>query len=264
MSLSFFNNPWQKLVWTSAKLGKYVGSLMQNEAMTYAPQALAFVLSDFSSLRTLLADSILMTSKKNTEMANVQAEDMRNVHELAVATTEALKLLHADEAARVCPLHVGSLQTNVVQDINGLLSLVKSELDRIVSAQATQLSSTEQQLQLSVALSKSQNANLALGDEMMISSASLASQLDSASAVAGRLSSKLDSVNQALTRVERVSSVLSTLLALITIPSQVAEHLHLRLLGVMSMPVTVLYFWKPRKYSYSLTAFYGMVTILTL
>lgn len=87
----------------------FLFSLTHNEAMTYALQALAFVLSDFSSLRTLLADSILMTSKKNTEVANAQAEDMRHVHELAVATTEALKVLHADEAARVCPLHVGSM-----------------------------------------------------------------------------------------------------------------------------------------------------------
>jgi hypothetical protein len=49
----------------------------------------------------MLADSILMTSKNNAEVAAAQAEDMQNVHELAMATKETLQRLHADKAVQV-------------------------------------------------------------------------------------------------------------------------------------------------------------------
>jgi hypothetical protein len=132
-------------------------------------------------------------------------------------------------------------------------------MDRIVSAQAVQLSEVEQHLQLSAELSEAQRSNMAWQVSLRDSSISLATQLDGADAIAGRVTSRLDRVNQALAQVERASSVLSTVLSMVTIPSQMVEHLHLRLLGVFSMPATVLYFWKPRKYSYSLMAFYGML-----
>ena len=139
---------------------------------------------------------------------------------------------------------------------------MNAELDHIATAQSSQLANAEHNLRLSEELTEGQKANLALGDHMRDTSTSLASELDSASAVAGRVSSRLEKVNQALTRVERASSVLSTLFALITIPSQFAEHLHLRLLGLLAMPTVVLYFWKPRKYSLCLMAYYGTLSCL--
>ena len=93
---------------------------------------------------------------------------------------------------------------------------------------------------------------------MKDSSTSLASELEIANTVAGRVSTRLDKVNQALTRVEAASAVLSSLFAIITIPCHMAENLHLHLLGLFAMPALVLFFWKPRKYSYSLIATYGM------
>lgn len=113
-------------------------------------------------------------------------------------------------------------------------------------------------MHLSAELSEAQKANLALGEEMRGSSLSIASHLDDANAVAGRVSWRLEKVNQALTQVERASSILTTLFALITIPAQITHYLHLRLLAVFLMPATVLSFWKPRKYSCSLMAVYGM------
>ena len=143
-----------------------------------------------------------------------------------------------------------------MQDFNALVQKLKTDLDQIAIAQSTQLNNAQHHLQLSEELSTAQEANLALGERIKDSSASLASELDTASVVAGRVSTRLDKVNQALTRVEAASAVLSSLFAVITIPCQMAEHLHLRLLGLFAMPALVLFFWKPRKYSYSLMAAY--------
>ncbi len=145
-----------------------------------------------------------------------------------------------------------------MQDVDVLVQNLKTDLNQIVNTQSMQLNNAHHHLQLSDELSAAQEANLALGERMKDSSASLASELDTASAVAGRVSTRLDKVNQALTRVEAASAVLSSLFAVITIPCQMAEHLHLRLLGLFAMPALVLFFWKPRKYSYSLMAVYGM------
>jgi len=117
---------------------------------------------------------------------------------------------------------------------------------------------------MSAELSEAQKANLALGDEMRESSTSLVSHLDSANAVAGHVSWRLEKVNHALTQVERASSVLTTLFALITIPAQATHYLHLRLLAMFLMPATVLFFWKPRKYSCSLMAVYGTYTLIPI
>ena len=138
-----------------------------------------------------------------------------------------------------------------------MFSQVEGDLARLVSAQSQQLASAEEQLQMSTELSEAQKANLALGEEMRDTSVSLASHLDSASAVASRVSWRLEKVNQALTQVERASSVLTALFAILTIPAQVTHYLHLRLLAMFLMPATVLFFWKPRKYSCSLMAVYG-------
>ena len=138
-----------------------------------------------------------------------------------------------------------------------MVGRMKAGLEHIIDIQSVQLTNVEHHLRLSEELTDAQKANLVWGERMRDTSATLASELDSASVVAGRVSSKLDKVNQALARVERASSVLSTLFVLITIPSQVADHLHLRLLGVLALPMLVLYFWKPRKYSLCLFAIYG-------
>ena len=134
---------------------------------------------------------------------------------------------------------------------------MKAGLEHIIEAQSMQLTNAQHHLQLSEELTEAQKASLIWEEQMRDTSANLASELDNASVVAGRVSFKLEKVNQALTRVERASSVLSTLFAIITVPSQVAEHLHLRLFGLLAMPMVVLYLWKPRKYSVCLMAIYG-------
>nr|KAK5448684.1 hypothetical protein LTR18_001772 [Exophiala xenobiotica] len=204
-------------------------------------EALAQVLSDFATLQDLLAQVAQTTSDDNAAVAAVHAEDMHGVHELALATTEALKRLQADE---------------VVQDVSNLLLQVKGDLDSIASAQSVQLASTEHQMELSAELSEAQKASLVLGQEMRHSSLSLASHLDNADAVAGRVSWRLDKVNQALSRVEKVSVVLSALSAVVAIPLQMIDQLHFRLFASFSMPAVILFFWKPRKYAYSLMAVY--------
>jgi hypothetical protein len=138
-----------------------------------------------------------------------------------------------------------------------LLLQVKGDLGSIASAQSVQLASTEHQMELSAELSEAQKASLVLGQEMRHSSLSLTSHLDNADAVAGRVSSRLDKVNQALSRVEKVSVVLSALSAVVAIPLQMIDQLHLRLFALFSMPAVILFFWKPRKYAYSLMAVYG-------
>ncbi|KIY00469.1 uncharacterized protein Z520_04154 [Fonsecaea multimorphosa CBS 102226] len=212
-----------------------------DEGVTQTHEALRDVFADFAKLRELLHEAIASTSEKHAEAAAAQMQEMNNVHEIALATTNALKAMQAD---------------GVVQGVNELLYRIRAGLDEVANMQSTQLANTERHLQLSGKLSEAQEANLDLGEQIKHFSASLASELDAASATAGRVSSKLDRVNQALTRVEAASAVLSSLFAVITIPCQMAEHLHLRLLGLFSMPALLLSFWKPRKYSYILLAFY--------
>jgi paraquat-inducible protein B len=154
------------------------------------------------------------------------------------------------------------VQANMQQDINKLVYQMKNELDQIADAQSAQLASTQHQLRLGKELSTAQEANIALGEQMKLSSASIAAELDSAKTAAGRVSKKLDKVNQALTRVEAASAVLSSVFAIIAIPCQLAGQLHLRVLALFAMPAIVLSFWKPRRYPYSLMALYGMFHIL--
>ncbi len=145
-----------------------------------------------------------------------------------------------------------------------MLLQVKGEFDSIASAQSVHLASAERHVQLSAELSEAQKASLALGQEIRHISLSLASHLDTADAVAGRVSSRLDKVNQALSRVEKVSVMLSALSAVVAIPLRMIDQLHLRLFASFSMPAVILSFWKPRKYAYSLMAVYGMwVTLQT-
>ncbi|KIW49119.1 hypothetical protein PV05_10828 [Exophiala xenobiotica] len=209
--------------------------------VTQTHEALAQVLSDFATLRNWLAQVAQTTSENNAAVAAIHAKDMQGVHELALATTEVLKRLQAEE---------------VIQDISNLLLQVKGEFDSIASAQSVHLASAERHVQLSAELSEAQKASLALGQEIRHISLSLASHLDTADAVAGRVSSRLDKVNQALSRVEKVSVMLSALSAVVAIPLRMIDQLHLRLFASFSMPAVILSFWKPRKYAYSLMAVY--------
>ena len=59
------------------------------------------VLSDFAKLQELLVDVAHTTNKNNAKAAETQAKDVQRVHELAIATTEVLTHLHADEAVQV-------------------------------------------------------------------------------------------------------------------------------------------------------------------
>ncbi|EXJ89263.1 hypothetical protein A1O3_02329 [Capronia epimyces CBS 606.96] len=211
-------------------------------------KALGHILTDFATLRNLLADALQNTAKNNAEVAAVQAKDMQSVHELALATTEVLKDLQESE---------------VTQNVNELFHRIKVQLDQVVSAQTIQLTGAEDHLRLSKELSEAQKTALVWGQQMRDSSASLALEIDSANVVAGRVSSKLDKVNQALTRVEKASSVLTTLSAMLSIPCQFVEHLHLRILALFATPAVVLYFWKPHRYSYSLMAIYVFLETLT-
>ncbi|OAP58298.1 hypothetical protein AYL99_07388 [Fonsecaea erecta] len=212
-----------------------------DQSVAQTREALRNVFADFAKLRDLLHEAIATTGEKHAEAAAVQMQEMNNVHELALATTKALKSMQAG---------------GVVQGVNEILYGIQDRLEGIASAQSAQLASTEHHLQLSGKLSAAQEANLALGEQIKHFTASLASELDTASATARRVSTKLDRVNQALTRFEAVSAVLNSLFAVITIPCQVAEHLHLRLLGLFSMPALLLSFWKQRMYSYITMAFY--------
>ncbi|KAJ9608531.1 hypothetical protein H2200_007519 [Cladophialophora chaetospira] len=204
-------------------------------------QTLRLVLADFVSLQHLLQDAATKTSEKNAEAAAAQAKELTNVHGLAVAATRALENLQTD---------------SLVEDVNMLVQRLKSDLNQIAITQSTQLNNAQHHIQLSEELVAAQEANLALGVRMKDSSTSLASELETARSVAGRVSTRLDKVNQALTRVEAASAILSSLFAIISIPCRMVEQLHFRLLGLFAMPALVLLFWKPRKYSYSLMAAY--------
>lgn len=73
----------------------------RREMITDNLQVLGHVLTDFEALRNVLAEVIQTTTKNNAEVAAVQAQDMHSVHELALATSEVLKELQANEVAQV-------------------------------------------------------------------------------------------------------------------------------------------------------------------
>lgn len=134
---------------------------------------------------------------------------------------------------------------------------MKVETDHILETQAIQLLNAQQHLQIGNAIVETQKVSLSYSQQLKDKSAELASELDGATKVAGRMSARLDHVDQALTRVERASSVLSALFALLAGPARVAEVLHLRLLGLFAMPTMMLYYCKPKKqYSYILASIY--------
>ncbi|OAL26449.1 hypothetical protein AYO20_10117 [Fonsecaea nubica] len=187
------------------------------EGVTQTQETLGDVFADFVKLRELLHTAIATTGEQHAEAAAAQLQEMSIAHELALATTKALETIQAG---------------GIAQDVTKLLHRLKGGLDEISGIQSTQLASVKHHLQLS------------------------ASQLDAATTAAGRVSGKLDRVNQALTRVEAASAILSSLFAVITIPSRIVEHLHLRLLGLFAMPALLLSFWKPRTYSYILMTLY--------
>ena len=147
--------------------------------------------------------------------------------------------------------------TDNKKDVHTLIYKLQTDLAQIGISQSTHLATTQHHLRLSEDLSAAQEANLALGEQIQHSSTSLAFELDAAHTTAGKISHRLDRVNQALARVEAASTVLSSLFAIISIPCRMVEHLHLKLLGLFSMPALVLIFWKPKRYAASLMAIYS-------
>lgn len=134
-------------------------------------------------------------------------------------------------------------------------------MDHVLDVQGLQLSNTQHHLRLSEELQEVQKSNLLQSEHLHDTSSQLASELEGATQVAGRMSIRLEHVNQALTRVERASAVLSTLIKLVALPARLCEILHLRLLGVFAMPTAILYFCRPRMYSYILISVYGKHTL---
>jgi hypothetical protein len=126
-----------------------------------------------------------------------------------------------------------------------------------MGAQSSQLLNIQDHLRLSEELTEATKANLVREGQLRDKSAHLASELENANAMAGYMTQKLNKVDSALTRMERASSVLSTLFAILAGPAQLADRLHLRLLGDFTMPTVMLFFWKPRQYAYTLIATYG-------
>lgn len=141
---------------------------------------------------------------------------------------------------------------------------MKAEISDILDAQTTQLTSTNQQIQLGEELTQRQKANLAWSEKLIGNSVQLASELDSATEAADQMSYRLENVNQALGRVERASSALHTIFALIAIPAQIMDLIHFRLLGIFVMPTALVYFCKPWRYSCMLITLYGKISHLHL
>lgn len=119
----------------------------------------------------------------------------------------------------------------------------------------------QQHLRLSEEVTENQKTNLAWSIQLNGNAAHLASELDSATGLAGQMSHRLEHVSQALGRVEKASSTLNTIFALIAIPSRVLNFVHLRLLGMFALPTVILYFSKPWRYSCILMALYGKILI---
>src|SRR4051812_3361986 len=109
---------------------------------------------------------------------------------------------------------------------------MRAEISDILDAQTTQKSNIQQHLRLSEEVTENQKNNLAWSEQLNNNAAHLASELDSATGLAGQMSHRLEHVNQALGRVERASSTLSTVFALIAIPSRILDFIHLKLLGI--------------------------------
>lgn len=133
------------------------------------------------------------------------------------------------------------------------------EISDILDAQTTQFTNTQQQLHLSEELRENQKATFAWSEQLKGNSALLTSELESATNVAGQMSHRLEHVNQALGRVERASSAISTIFALIAIPTQILDFIHFRLLGIFVMPTAFLYFSKPWRYPCMLITLYGKI-----
>lgn len=137
---------------------------------------------------------------------------------------------------------------------------MRVEMSDILDAQVTQFANTQQQLHLSEELKENQKATIAWSEQLQGNSAHLASELDSATKVAGQMSHRLEHVSQALGRVERASSAISTIFALIAIPTQILDFIHFRLLGIFVMPTALLYFCKPWRYPCLLITLYGRIS----
>lgn len=124
---------------------------------------------------------------------------------------------------------------------------MKTEISDILDAQTTQSSNMQQHLRLSEEVTENQKTNLAWSIQLNGNAAHLASELDSATGLAGQMSHRLEHVSQALGRVEKASSTLNTIFALIAIlpgaefrPSQAARyvcsaHRHTILLQAMEV-----------------------------
>jgi paraquat-inducible protein B len=201
------------------------------------------LLTDFTGLQDQLQDAISTTSDRSAEAAAAQAKDLSNVRDLARAATRALEDMQAD---------------TVAHDMNTLIFRLRAEFDDIATSLSVQLANAKRHLDLSEELLAAQQSHLESQERMQDSAKSLASELDGANRIAGVMSTRLENVNQALTRVEAASTILSSLFAIITIPCQLAEHLHLKLLALFATPAFVILFWKPWRHSCSLMAIYGM------
>ncbi|KIW16455.1 hypothetical protein PV08_06509 [Exophiala spinifera] len=233
------NNAKEDLNAVSQQLRQYV--VETGSGLGHTHETLSHVLSDFTMLRDLVAEVTSAAGKTSAEIAAIHAEEMHNVRDIALATTESLNKL---------------LSTEATQGINALLQQFSIGLDAISSSQIKQLARLDEQLRLSDDLAEAQRMNIALGQEMYDTSSVLSSQLHTASAAATDVSSRIDKVNEALTRVEEASSVLSALFSFLALPTHMMQQLHLRLLILFSMPAIILFFWKPRKYPYSVMASY--------
>jgi hypothetical protein len=199
------------------------------------------LLIDFSGLQDQLQHAISTTSDRSAEAAAAQAKDLSNVRELALAATRALEDMQAD---------------TVAQDMNTLIFRLRAEFDDIATSQSVQLAKAKRHLDLSEELLVAQQSHLESQERMQDSAKSLASELDGANRIAGGMSTRLEKVSEALTQVEAASMILSSFFAIITIPCQMAEHLHLKLLALFAMPAFVIFFWKPWRHSCTLMAIY--------
>ncbi|EXJ63818.1 hypothetical protein A1O7_00153 [Cladophialophora yegresii CBS 114405] len=218
--------------------------------ISQAREALRGVLADFTGLKMLLQETAAKTSENNAELVASQTRDIANVHDLALSATRALENVHVEAFA---------------EDVHGLVHQLKTNLDQMAGIQSMQLDDTLHHFELSKELSSAQEANLVLGQRIKDSAGSIASELENAHTAAGRVSTKLDRVNQALAHIEAATASLGTFFAIITIPCQMVGRLHLRLLALFAAPASMLLFWKPMKYSCTVMATYTFLeTMISL
>lgn len=216
-------------------------------------------MTDFENLKRLLGEVRISADRANAENAAKHAAEMQNIHDLALVTSEVLQ---DTNVKNVMTVTTGVSQTcygpaNLKQDLNLMVTHMRAELNDILDAQTTQSTNIQHQLRLSEDIAANQKSSLAWSQQLKGNAAHLASELDSATGLAGRMSHRLEHVNQALGRVERASSTLSTIFAIIAIPSRMFDFLHLRLLGIFALPTLILYFCKPWRYSCILITLYG-------